>query len=413
MRNSAKLCGYIYKEIKVEEMKSLIKEAIKNYNLFADIKNNIEKDYPPSINKIQALKNLHPNFPIAELITLINLQKRAINKLLYPNEWFLTDKSLQQTSHYQLAKFHANLFSNYNIIADLCCGIGSDLLYLSENKQKCYAIDSDDLTLQMCEYNMNQFQRKNIIYQNIKAESFKEDAEAIFIDPDRRNPILSLRGTKQSNPYKRLIDLNDISPNYKSLCKIIEKYSNVAVKLSPLLDYEKKIYKDYSFDFVSYEGELKECLLKTGELKSKKRAVLLSSNITFEEKDYPQTAISEVQDWLLEPDPAITRAHLVNDLAYTLKMNRIDHNISLLTSFTEPQNIYGKVYKVKEVFNYNLKTLKNYLKSNNIGIIDIKTKGFSETVENFRKKLTLKGNVKALIFIIRIENKHICITTHP
>jgi diaminopimelate epimerase len=54
-----------------------------------------------------------------------------------------------------------------------------------------------------------------------------------------------------------------------------------------------------------------------------------------------------------------------------------------------------------------LKTLNKYLISKNIGKIDIKTKGFNESVENFRKKLKLKGNNTTTIFIVRIKQEHL------
>lgn len=101
----------------------------------------------------------------------------------------------------------------------------------------------------------------------------------------------------------------------------------------------------------------------------------------------------------------------LNDLAYDLNMNRIDPHISLLTSDKVPKEIYGKKYKVKNYFEYSLKKLNNYIKNNKIGIIDIKTKGFSESVEELRKKLKLKGDNKTLIFIVRISSKHIVIET--
>ncbi|MDD4156441.1 MAG: hypothetical protein PHY08_07715, partial [Candidatus Cloacimonetes bacterium] len=87
----------------------------------------------------------------------------------------------------------------------------------------------------------------------------------------------------------------------------------------------------------------------------------------------------------------------------------IDPHIALLTSNNEPDEIFGKKYKVNNVFDYSLKKLNNYLKTKNIGTIDIKTKGFSESVESFRKKLKLKGNNKLQIFIVRVINKHIVI----
>jgi len=378
-------------------MKDLLDYANVYYEKFNIIKKEIEDQFPININQIEKYKKKYPDFPITELLNLIDLQQKAFSKIPFSKKWFFSNKNMQQASHYKIAIYHSKIFQRFNTIADLCSGIGSDLLYLSKNKSKCYAIDYDELILEMCKFNMSLFERANIFYKNMLAENFVDEVEAIFLDPDRR----------QSN--RRLIRFEDLSPNFQSIKNLFEKYDNVAIKLSPLFDFESSLYKDFSFDFVSLNGELKECLLKTGCLRGKNKAVLLSTNIILEQENHQETDIKDINYWLLEPDPAIIRSHLVNDLAYTLKVNRVDYNISLLTSRTRPDNRYGKIYEVIDTFDYNLKSLNSYLIKKNIGIIDIKTKGFSESIENFRKKLTLKGNEKGLIFIIRKSKKHICI----
>jgi hypothetical protein len=364
---------------------------------FIFIKNKLSLFYPFSINQIQRLKQSFPNYPIQEFINLITLQKKAEAKFPFADKWFWTDKNYQQASSLALAQYHGKLFKPYSVVADLCCGIGADLLFLSKNKSRCFAVECDNQVLQMAKYNMNYFHRENIIYQPITGELFADDCEAVYIDPDRRAT------------GKRQTQLDNISPNFETIKKIVEKYHNVVVKLSPLLDYEDELLSDYCFEFVSHQGELKECLLKTGQLMNKKQAVLLPQNIIFTEENSAPSHLTTVQKWLLEPDPAIIRGHLVNDLANELKMSRLDENIALLTSDTEPTEIYGRKYLVTDTFNYNLKSLDQYLVSHQIGILDIKTKGFSETVENFRKKLTFKGKNKAVMFIVRIGNKHQCI----
>ncbi len=356
-------------------------------------------EYPLTINQIEKYTILHNDIPIKDIINLAKIQCKIKEKFPFHLHWMFTEKNAQQASHYLVAAFHGELFKDFNIVADVCCGIGSDLLYLSNAKQYCYAIDLDKQILEYAEFNMNFFNRQNIKYLNIKAEDFKNSVEAVFIDPDRR-----------SN-YKRAINPDYYSPSFSTINKFIHNYKNVAVKLSPAFDYEQQSYNSYSYDFVSVKGELKECLLKTGNLVNahKRRAIILPQKICFEQQNHEETPITSIKEWILEPDPAITRAHLVNDLAYKLNMSRIDPNIALLTSDHEPEDIYGKKFKVKNYFEYSLKKLNQFLKDRNIGIIDIKTKGFSDSVESLRKKLKLKGNNKTLIFIVRISDKHFII----
>lgn len=380
-------------------MSDLLKFATLYENDFKNALHDLRQKYPYSINQIQKLTQIHKCLPVKEMLSLIEIQIKAKAKFPFADKWLFTDKNYQQASAYYLAQYHGRLFRNYQMIADLCCGLGSDLLFLSKFSKICYAIDINKDILEMAKFNMSYFKKTNIIYQNIMVEDFNEECDAVFIDPDRR----------KSN--RRLICIDDLSPDYKTILSVIERYRNVAVKLSPMMDYEDSKLSDYSFEFISIDNELKECLLMAGALKSNKKAVILPEKIVFEEKKHPDTQIAEVKKWLLEPDTAIIRAHLVNDLAYELNMNRIDSQISLLSSDVEPNEKYGKKFFVNDVFNYNLKSLKAYITSHEIGALDIKTKGFSESVEDFRKKIKLKGKNRAVLFIVRAGDKHICIVT--
>ena len=56
--------------------------------------------------------------------------------------------------------------------------------------------------------------------------------------------------------------------------------------------------------------------------------------------------------------------------------------------------------------NFNRKSLQKYLRKKKIGKLVIKTRGFNQSVEQFRKKIKLSGENSALIFILRIGNGH-------
>jgi len=378
-------------------MEILLNFAVNNPVEYKAIQQEIIKTSPLSINQTQSITSKYANYPIKEILHQVNLQTKVMQKCPFAYKWLWTEKAAQQASAFALAQYHGSLFAHYATVADICCGIGSDLLFISKNKETCYAIDSDNEVLNLAQYNMNYFNRKKIIYQNVNACNFQEPCEAIYIDPDRR------KGSK------RVYDIQDISPPFLQIQDLIKKYGNVAVKLSPVIDYEKNNLKDYSYDFVSVGGELKECLLKSGELKTLKRAVLLPHLAIFKDKGYEPTDISSVKQYIFEPDVAIIRAHLVNDLAGELGISRIDEHIALLTSDNPIDTIFCKMYKVVDAFEYKLERLNTYLLSRGIGVVDIKTKGFSQTVEGFRSKLKLKDNGHAVVFIIRVGGKHMCV----
>ena len=83
-----------------------------------------------SANEILSLRKKYKNYPINEILSQIQLRNKVKNKFENPGDMIFTRKGAEQATTWQIAKYHAEKLKKYNEIADLCCGIGSDLLYL-------------------------------------------------------------------------------------------------------------------------------------------------------------------------------------------------------------------------------------------------------------------------------------------
>jgi len=358
-----------------------------------------------SVSSIDKLIKNYPQSPIRELITLSKIRKRTASKISDAYKYLYSDKSSQQASSDSLCKYHGEKFRDFSVIADLCCGAGMDLISIAPGKKQCYAVDKDEDTLLTAEYNCNQADLNNVSFVNSGAEFFDEDVQAVFIDPDRRTG------------QRRSINVEGMSPDWESILKIINKYKNVAVKMSPAMDYRSlKIEVPHTFEFISANNELKEILLCTGTLAEngiRRKAVVLPKNFILRSQflnSETQTQLSALKEFVFEPDTAIIRAGLVSDYAGMNRLFFLDEHIALLTT-DERTELCGRCYSVIDNFNYSLKRLQKYIRENKIGSASIKTRGFSDTVENFRKKITFRGDNSCVIFIIRIGNKHKIIIT--
>lgn len=352
-----------------------------------------------SINTIALLKKKFPDHPINEILSLIKLRDRYLPKLKVSQQWILTEKNAQQASSYQVAKYHGKLFSECTSVADLCCGVGMDLFFLSENKTSVYAVDLDPNILMAAQYNMKMSNPQNTItFLNIKAEAFDKKVEAVFIDPDRRTND------------KRNVDPLEMSPDFSTIEMIIKQYENVAVKLSPMIDYDKYPFiSDRQLHFISENNELKEILLCIGKLDDgiKRKCVILPENISFDDQRESNDELSDFRKYLIEPNVAVIKAHLVEHLAFELNAKKIDKHLALLTSDMPLETPLAKYFEINDIMDFSINILNKYLISQKIEILDIKTRGFSETVESFRKKLKLKKGCKhAVLFIIRHDNNH-------
>ena len=368
----------------------------KNRNFFKELQELKEI----TINDIQQLISNNPDKPIKEMLTQIKLQKKNLNKIPISNELLFTEKGAQQSSSWILAQYHEDKLKAFGNIADLCCGIGVDLINIAKDKNHVYAVDSDADTIKLAEYNCKNQSLSNINYELSKAEEFNQQVDAIFIDPDRR-PGSSRKITSEeySPPFSKIMELRNICPN-------------IAVKLSPAIDYKRlRLPVDSSLEFVSENGTLKEILLCLGDLATKncdRKAVLLPSNLTLQ-NSIIKIEVTDIQKYLFEPDAAIIRAGLVQELGSKIGYKLIDPKLALLTGSQILQNEFGKIYEVEKIMKYDLKKVRKYVRENKIGELIIKTRGFPESVEQFRKKIKLKGKNSIVMFILRKGDAHIIV----
>ena len=353
-----------------------------------------------SINDIQSLISDNPDKPIKEMLSQIKLQKRNLNKLPISNELLFTEQGAQQATSWKLAKYHATKFKAFNKVADLCCGIGVDLINIAKEKEQVYAIDLDADILKIAKYNCKSQNLNNIKFISGKAEEFNQQVDAIFIDPDRRpGRNRRIAPEEYSPPFSKIMELRNICPN-------------IAVKLSPAIDYIRlNLPIDSTLEFVSENGTLKEILLCMGDLATEnceRKAVLLPTNLTLQNSN-AKIKITEIQKYLFEPDPAIIRAGLVQEMGNKIGYNLIDSKLALLTGSHILQSEFGKVFEVEEIMKFDLKKVRKYVRENKIGELIIKTRGFPESVERFRKKIKLKGKKSVVMFILRKGDDHIIV----
>jgi len=362
-----------------------------NQKFFSDLQSRKEL----SINEIQNLVNEYIEFPIKDILSLIKIQKKNLSKNPDSLNLIYTEKGAQQASSKMLAQYHSEKFQQFSTIADLCCGNGIDLLHLAAGKTKVFAVDLDENTLKTAKYNSSEF--SNIEFILVKSEDINEAVDAIFIDPDRRTDSI------------RTVRVDDMSPALSDILQLRSKTPNIAIKLSPATDYSfLKLVDAHTFEFISEEGVLKEILLCFGDIATKKvtrKAILLPDGIHLSNTNSSIPVVG-IHEFVFEPDPAVIRAGLVQELGAEIGYSLIDKHLALLTGKQTVFNNFGTTYKTITSFSYDLKMLHKYCRQQQIGELVIKTRGFPITVEKFRHKLKLKGKQKAILFIIRLGDDH-------
>ena len=143
----------------------------------------------------------------------------------------------------------------------------------------------------------------------------------MFADPSRRSD------------GRRHIAPDDYTPPLSALRAKWPIGFPLAVKIAPGVAWRHIECLGAEAEFVSVEGELKECVLWFGPLRTAaRRATILPAGISLSAEETGELPpIHPVAAFLFDPDPSIVRADLTAPLAEQLQLFPIDHTVMMLT----------------------------------------------------------------------------------
>jgi hypothetical protein len=146
------------------------------------------------------------------------------------------------------------------------------------------------------------------------------------------------------------------------------------------------------------------------------RAVELPSGAFIEalRADLPDTFgdTAEPGRYLYEPVKAVVRAHLFGVLAGRLKLWQIDPRIAYLSGTDLIRHPLLKAYRIERELPYDNKAIREFLRKEDVGRLEIKKRGVNLIPEEFRAGLKLAGpNQGTLIFTKAMDRKTVFWTT--
>jgi hypothetical protein len=332
------------------------------------------------------------------VFTQVKLRARARAKFSRADQMYFTAEGLEQASTERMANYHATLYRGIGTIFDFCSGIGGDLIGLAQS-HRVFAVDIDPVHSRMGVLNAGAYGVANHV------EPFVGDVELLglwrersefgfFVDPARRMDGRRLSAGQSQPSLEWCFALADTAP--------------VAIKAWPAIPLERAP-GEWSIEFVSEGRELKEALLVSpGMHRPARRAtVLLPEARSLDALPGPDVPVREPGDYLLDPDAAVTRAGLVEDLARTLggEVWKIDNEVAFLSSNAPMDSPFGRTLKVAASLPWNLNRLKESLRSLDVGSVDIRKRGSAVDVDDIQRRLKLTGSKAATIVLTRVMNK--------
>lgn len=344
-------------------------------------------------------------------VTLIKLRRQAAKKFARAAEMLFTPLSLEQSTSEAISEHIARRFKPEWSVADLTCGLGGNLIPLAQRCRAAVAVDKLDINIACAQANAAIYRVASKI-EFITGDAFdniRPDIDAFFLDPAR---------DREGKSKTRSL-LNSEPALFKILPEIFKITHNVGVKISPAFDYKEleTLPEKPEIEIIAEDNNCKVAMLWFGELKTKaaRRATILTENAVYDfivsEPRPAVPIIPQPGNFLYEPNKAIIKAHLVEELAAAYGLSKINRHLSFLTGDTlvgtDKPGIF-RTFKIKACRPFALKELKAYLKSENITRVNIITKRFPLLPEELYKKLKLKegGGLFLIVTVLSDEERY-------
>jgi SAM-dependent methyltransferase len=343
------------------------------------------------------LRGRYPPGLIAAALTQQSLRMAARAKFSRADVMYFTRAGLEQASSELTAGHSARRFAGLDLIADLCCGIGGNLAALADAAGHVLAVDADLQTLRFAERNglaLGLADRVTPVCADVTglALDFRRGPAAAFIDPARRAGSRRFRAGDSQPPLDWCLGLAGQVPA-------------VGIKAAPGLPHEV-VPPGWELEFVAVERGLKEALLWSPALAtSSRRATVLPAGHTLTPAPGPPVPVALPGGYLLDPNPAVTRAGLVEELARAVGAWKIDSMIAFLSADEEIRTPFARTLRVLESMPWNERQAARRLRELGIGTADIRRRGLAGDVEQIRRRLGLRGEGSAVIVLTRQEGR--------
>ena len=310
-----------------------------------------------------------------------------------------TADGLQQASQPLAREYRASLLEA-DAVLDACCGIGADSLAFAVPGRQVLGLDIDPVRIAIARHNAAAMNRKATFRAADIRDSLPTGFDCIFYDPSRRD-----------QQGRRIRHVERYQPPL-ALAKGFEA-RDVLVKLSPGVDLRQLEAYGGQVEFLSLKGQLTEALLWLRRPKSPPKATLLTDNGQFHMSrgDTEPIQISPPRAWLIEPDPAILRAGLVQRLAQELNANLLDETIAYLTADRLMPTPWARAWQILDWLPLSAETFAALPGgAPGVGRVTVKKRGFPLSPEELINRLRLKrGPASRILVMTRCQGKPIAI----
>jgi len=353
-----------------------------------------------SIAVATQLRKMYPAALVSAAMTMHGLRIRGRVKFNRADGMWFTRDGLEQATSESIATWRAGRYREFFEIVDLCCGIGGDLLAIAAGvpQASLTAVDRDPLHLAMARSNaaaQGLHDRVDFVEADVRGVAVGDQA-AVFIDPARR----SERGRMTAG---------ESDPPLEWCLALASGARAVGIKCAPGLDRDR-IPAQWEFEAIAVGTDLKETVLWSPHLAKSDRAATVIGGATIHqlhpvEGESVMVRMPEAGSILLDPNPAVTRSGLVEDLARTVGAMKIDDWIGFLVSESPVSSPFARSFRIVDSAPWNERLLKARLRKLGAGSVVIRRRGLAGDVDSITRRLRGQGDRPLTIAMTRVMNE--------
>lgn len=373
---------------------------------------------------LAAFETLRKRWPPAlakAALEIVLLRQKARTKFTLAPRMYFTREALEQASGEVVARYRAGRLAGYPTVLDLCCGIGADTIALAAANCRVSAHDWDPLRLAMAAENVaihGLADRVTFTVSDVSTPPWRDEAAA-FIDPGRRAG------------ERRFLDPDRYQPPLGKVIAGLPAGFPLAAKVAPGIARSDRAKWDAEAEFISVDGELKECVLWFGPLRTaSQRATVIRTSHSSQAEDGGVALLTgvgpssganlpsltgkgdggasldvmpvEPREYVFDPDPAVIRADLLSQLAGQLAAAPVDHGVAFLTAHDAVQSPFAACYRVEHAAPFHVGKLREYCREYRIGRGTVLKRAVDLDTDEVTRKLKLDGPEHRWLVLVRV-----------
>lgn len=361
---------------------------------------------PQPNNGLAVISRLRKTFPpdlVAAAMSIHILRVRARDKFSRADAMWFTRDGLEQATSELISGWRATRFEESSNLIDLCCGIGGDAIAFAnrssmEDGTSLTIVDKDQVHLEMAIANIQINAPEAAVHTHLGAVEHIDlsGVDAVFIDPARRDDKGRHATGKSDPPLSWCIGLASTVPL-------------VGIKLAPGLPHHL-IPGGWGFETVAIGADLKEAILWSPAMRpSSFQATVVSKSGVASFDQIPGSEVGtrppQVGHWLYDPNPAITRAGLVEDLARSLGAHKIDEQIGFLVGEQEIDTPFARSFQIRASSPWHERNLQQTIIDLDGGEVVIRRRGLAGNVDDIQRRLRGTGSQSLFIAMTRKEDR--------